>query len=116
MKNDRKYKQLNRRAKGYTSCSIGSIFIGLWADTHNYNNLSNLMTVVGATTSVASIINFIRSLEYYDIDDADLFFLKHKMEMEIMPILDSLSLAFSMMSREKKKSIVKAIENKIVRW
>lgn len=113
MKNDRKYKKLNARSKGYALCGIGSIFIGYWADLNDEIILSNLMTVVGATTSVASMVNFIRSLDYYEADDVDLFYLKHMVEMRVMPVVDSLSLAFSLMSKDRKISIVNALKRRL---
>ena len=113
MKNDKKYKRLNARSRGYALCGVGSKFIGYWADLHDNDCLSNLMTVIGATTSVASMVNFIRSLDYFEVDDVDLFYIKHMVEMRIMPVVDSLSLAFSLMPKDKKISTVNALKKRL---
>lgn len=110
MKQDEKYKQMKKRSRGYSACGVGCNIISYWADKKGNDVLSNMATMVGAAASAASIAVFIRSLEQYDADDTDKLYIDHLWNMTIMPVVDSLSLAYSLSSKEKKKQIINRLK------
>ena len=110
MKKDGKYKSLKKRSTRYGLIGIGCNVIGYFADKNDMWVLSNVTTITGAAASAASIINFIRSLEYYEMDDADRFYIDHLWNIIVMPVLGSLSLGYSLTSKDKKRHIINRLK------
>ena len=116
MKQDKKYEQMKRRSVAYGFCGFGCNVISYLADENDNTALSNIATVAGIASSTASLINFIRSIEKYELEDTNRFFINHLGNMVIMPVIDSLSLAFSLSPKEKKKQLINRIKGKTDPW
>ena len=110
MKKDGKYERMKKRATRYGLIGVGCNVIGYIADKNDMVALSDVTTITGAAASAASIINFIRSLEYYEMDDADRFYIDHLWNMIVMPVVGSLSLGYSLAPMEKKRQIINRLK------
>ena len=116
MKKDGKYKRMKKRSVRYGLLGAFCNATGYVADKNDNVILSDISTIVGAAASTASIVNFIRSLEYYEIDDVDRLFIDHFWNMGAMPVFSSLSLGYSLMSKEKKRQMIDRLKVMMNSW
>ena len=112
MINNAKFKRMEKRSRVYKAVGFSTNIIGnLPAVKHN-EKLSGVLTTVGCTSSVASVVNFLRSLEKYDMSEEgeEYVFLKDfLLNFVTSSILDSLALGWSMSSDEYKRETLKKL-------
>ena len=113
---DKEYKQIKRRSRIYAMCGVGCNVLGHYADKRGNGALSDVAATVGATASVVSVINFIRSVMKYEADDTERLLVDNLVHMVVIPTIDVLSFGYSVAPKEKKKEMIDKLRGNNRGW